>query len=164
MQTLGRWEMRVVVERGREERCTTAPGLPVGGLETFTPDAAPTIAAPTEGTRRMKPDTRSITTLDLPLGVGRQTLRLILHRDEAGEPDALHLALGYGGMDGTQFHRPGWGEPLLSLPASIMGQLRDGIAALESPGSQPRPGGPARVLDSGATGGFMIREQGREDE
>ena len=79
----------------------------------------------------MKPDTRTASTLDLPLGVGRQTLRLILHRDGAGEPEALQLALGYGGSDGTPFNRPAWGEPLLSLPASALAPLREALAALD---------------------------------
>jgi len=74
--------------------------------------------------------TGTVHTVDLPLGPGRQTLRLILHRDPAGEPEALTLALGFGGRDGSEFRRPGWGDPLLSLPASTIGPLRDALSAL----------------------------------
>ena len=77
------------------------------------------------------PMTRTTKTLDLPLGPGRQTLRLILHHDEHGTPEALSLALGFGGHDGSEFRRPGWGDPLLSLPASILPHLREALDRLE---------------------------------
>jgi hypothetical protein len=54
-----------------------------------------------------QPVTRQVRTLDVPLGPGRQTLRLILHRDGNGDPEALTLALGYGGGSGPDpFTRP----------------------------------------------------------
>ena len=77
------------------------------------------------------PQTRTVRTLDLPLGPGRQTLRLILSRDEKGEPEALSLALGYGGGDASDpFTRPAWGQPLLQLPADAAEPLRDALTAL----------------------------------
>ena len=79
----------------------------------------------------MTVETRAVQTLDLPLGPGRQTLRLILHRTEDGDPEALSLALGFGGGGtGEPFDRPAWGQPLLQLPADAMEPLRDALSAL----------------------------------
>ena len=74
--------------------------------------------------------TRTVQTMDLPLGPGRQTLRLILHHDEHGTPEALTLAVGFGGCDGTTFSRPGWGDPLLTLPADVLPRLVDALDSL----------------------------------
>ena len=79
----------------------------------------------------MTPKTMTVRTVDLPLGPGRQTLRIILSRDENGTPEALSLALGFGGGDGSDpFTRPAWGQPLLQLPADAMGPLRGALSAL----------------------------------
>ena len=83
--------------------------------------------------------TRTTKTLDLPLGPGRQTLRLILHHDEHGAPEALSLALGFGGHDGSEFRRPGWGDPLMTLPASVLPRLRDALDALERASEETDP-------------------------
>ena len=77
------------------------------------------------------PVTRTVWTVDRPLGPGRQTVRLIFTRDENGKPEALSLALGFGGGDGSDpFTRPAWGQPLLQLPADAMEPLRDALTAL----------------------------------
>ena len=79
----------------------------------------------------MTVETRTVRTVDLSPGPGRQTVRLIFTRDEKGEPEALSLALGYGGGDGSDpFTRPAWGPPLLQLPADAMEPLRDALSAL----------------------------------
>ena len=76
-------------------------------------------------------ETHTVETLDLPLGPGRQTLRLILHRDGAGQPEALSLALGFGGGDtGEPFDRPAWADRLLTLPADAIEPLRDALTVL----------------------------------
>ena len=76
--------------------------------------------------------TRAVQTLDLPLGPGRQTLRLILHRTEDGKPEALSLAFGFGGGDtGEPFDRPSWADRLLTLPADAIEPLREALGALD---------------------------------
>ena len=80
--------------------------------------------------------TRTVRTLDLPLGPGRQTLRLILHHDDLGTPEALTLAVGFGGCDGTPFSRPGWGDPLLTLPADVLPRLVDALDSLAEEGEK----------------------------
>lgn len=79
----------------------------------------------------MKPETRTVRTVDLKLGPGRETLRVTLTTDEDGEPKALVLASGFGGADtGTPFLRPGWGSSPLTLPASILPSLREALDGL----------------------------------
>ena len=79
----------------------------------------------------MTVETRAVQTLDLPLGPGRQTLRLILHRTEDGKPEALSLALGFGGGGtGEPFDRPSWADRLLTLPADALEPLRDALGVL----------------------------------
>ncbi len=77
----------------------------------------------------MTVNTSTVRTVDLPLGPGGQTLRVIEHRDAQGRPEALSLAVGFGGADGS-FTRPSWGDRLLTLPASVSGPLRDALTAL----------------------------------
>ena len=79
----------------------------------------------------MNVETKAVQTLDLPLGPGRQTLRLILARDETGEPEALSFALGFGGAGtGEPFDRPAWADRLLTLPPDAIEPLRDALGAL----------------------------------
>lgn len=79
----------------------------------------------------MTVETQTVQTLDIPLGPGRQTLRLILHRDAGGGPEALSLALGFGGAgSGDPFDRPSWADRPLTVPADAMEPLRDALTAL----------------------------------
>jgi hypothetical protein len=67
--------------------------------------------------------------VDLPLGPGRRTLRLLLTYDQAGAPDTLMILDGFGGAHtDTPFHRPGWVDGPLQLPASVLPEL---VRALE---------------------------------
>jgi hypothetical protein len=80
----------------------------------------------------MKPETRSVRTLDVSLGPGRRTLRLALTRDQNGEPEALILSSGFGGgSTGDPFLRPAWGEGPIQLPASVLPALGEALRALE---------------------------------
>jgi hypothetical protein len=73
--------------------------------------------------------------IDVPLGHVDKTLRVSLVEDEHGA--SVVLASGYGGgASGRAFHRPGWSEPPLSLPAVIVPQL---VAALGQLVSEPVP-------------------------
>lgn len=76
----------------------------------------------------MKIETETHRVVDIPLG-GGTTLRAALTRDgEAG--DCLVLSRGFGAPD-EAFRRPHWaGDPLV-LPASIIGELRAALDALE---------------------------------
>lgn len=79
-----------------------------------------------------EPETRTVQSVDLPLGAGRRTLRATLTRDGDGEPESLVLALGFGGAEtGDPFLRPGWAEAPLVLPASVLPELRDALEALD---------------------------------
>ena len=71
------------------------------------------------------PLTRTVETVDIALGPGRTTLRVSLSRSPAGEPDTLVLAAGFGGAEtGDPFLSPEWcGQPL-TLPASVLPELR----------------------------------------
>jgi len=70
---------------------------------------------------------------DIELGHGR-TLRVSLVEDEHGA--SVVLASGYGGgSSGRTFHRPGWSEPPLSLPASALPELRAALEELQEPRS-----------------------------
>lgn len=81
----------------------------------------------------MKAETRTVRTVDLKLGPGRETLRVTLTRGEDGRPEALVLASGFGGADTEEpFLRPGWGSSPLTLPASILPDLRKALDALEA--------------------------------
>lgn len=75
--------------------------------------------------------TRKVRTLDLPLGPGRQTLRLALVGPGNEEPATLVLSIGFGGSDGTEFLRPPWADLPLRLPAEVIPRLREALAALE---------------------------------
>lgn len=76
----------------------------------------------------MKTETRTVHSLDVPIGPGRQTLRVSVSRREDGEPESLVLATGFGG--GESFLRPGWESLPLRLPASIVPELRRVLDAL----------------------------------
>jgi len=56
----------------------------------------------------VKPATQTLRTIDLPMGEGRANLRIALTRDEAGNPETLLLAAGFGAGFGGRGHRPGW--------------------------------------------------------
>lgn len=79
----------------------------------------------------MKAETRTVQTVDIPLGAGRRTLRLALTRGEDGELGALVLSAGFGGAEtGDPFLRPSWGEGPIRLPAEVMPELRAALDAL----------------------------------
>lgn len=77
------------------------------------------------------PETRTVQSIDLPLGPGRRTLRATLTTDEDGEAQSLVLAVGFGGAGGPDpFLRPPWlGAPLV-LPASVLPELREALEVL----------------------------------
>jgi hypothetical protein len=79
------------------------------------------------------PTTRTVRSVDVPLGPGRQTLRVTLTLDEHGEPETLILASGFvtDTEDGPSFLRPSWHDAPLRLPASALGALRDALEALD---------------------------------
>lgn len=78
------------------------------------------------------PTTRTVRSVDLPLGPGRQTLRVTLTMDANGEPEGVVMAAGFGGANtGDPFLRPGYCSDPLVLPASIIGELRAALEALE---------------------------------
>ncbi len=77
-------------------------------------------------------DTRTVRSIDVPIGSGRQTLRISATFAEDGTPEALILALGFGGVGGEPFNRPGWCDLPLSLPADAIPQLRAALEALEA--------------------------------
>lgn len=80
----------------------------------------------------MKHETRTVRTVDVKLGPGRETLRVTLTTGEDGEPESLVLASGFGGGDTAEpFLRPGWGSSPLALPASVLPRLREALDALE---------------------------------
>jgi hypothetical protein len=73
----------------------------------------------------MKTQQRTWTATDLDLG-GNRTLRVGLERNEDGEPEHLHMALGWG--EGRAW-REEKGEGL-TLPADTLPALRDALHAL----------------------------------
>lgn len=78
------------------------------------------------------PTTRTIRSIDIALGPGRQTMRCTLTLDEDGKAEALILASGFGGAEtGDPFLRPSWGEGPIRLPASVLPELRQALEALE---------------------------------
>jgi len=78
------------------------------------------------------PETRTARTLDLPLGPGRETLRLALLGPGNDEGAALVLCTGFGGGGGPDpFTRPPWAGLPMRLPAEIIPQLRTALEALE---------------------------------
>jgi hypothetical protein len=79
------------------------------------------------------PTTRTVRSVDVPLGAGQQTLRCTLALDEHGEPEALILAAGFMTEtgDGPSFLRPSWHDAPLRLPASALPALRDALEALD---------------------------------
>lgn len=77
------------------------------------------------------PTTRMVRSIDLPLGPGRQTLRVTLTLDEHGEPEGVVLAAGFGGAGtGDPFLRPGYCSDPLVLPASVLPELCRALDAL----------------------------------
>lgn len=78
------------------------------------------------------PTDRTVRSVDLSLGPGRQTLRVTLTLDQHGQPESVVLAAGFGGADsGDPFLRPAYlAEPLV-LPASVLPELRQALDALE---------------------------------
>ena len=77
------------------------------------------------------PETRTVRTLDLPLGPGRQTLRLALVGPGNEEEAALVISVGFGGSDGSEFLRPPWADLPIRLPAEIIPEFRKALAQLE---------------------------------
>ena len=66
---------------------------------------------------------------DIDCGHGR-TLRVSHVQDEHGA--SVILASGFGGgATGRPFHRPGWSEPPLTLPASALPELVRALETLE---------------------------------
>ena len=77
------------------------------------------------------PATRTVRSMDITLGPGRQTLRLTLTLDAEGAPDGLVLAAGFGGAEtGDPFLRPSYCSDPLVLPASVLPELRQALDAL----------------------------------
>lgn len=77
------------------------------------------------------PTTRTVRSVDVPLGPGRQTLRITLARDQNGEPETLIFACGFGGGGtGEGFHRPHWCGTPLQLPGATLETVRDALDAL----------------------------------
>jgi hypothetical protein len=77
----------------------------------------------------MKTQRRTMDCTDVPLG-GNRTLRLALERDGDGEPDALHLLIGWG--EGTSWQEdrlPTRGEAI-TVPADTVPALLDALQAL----------------------------------
>ena len=76
--------------------------------------------------------TRTVRILDVPLGPGRQTLRLALVGAGSDEPPALILSIGFGGSDGTEFLRPPWADLPLRIPADRIPAIRQALAEIEA--------------------------------
>lgn len=86
----------------------------------------------------MKLQTRTVRTVDVKLGPGRETLRVTLTTGEDGKPEALVLASGFGGANSNSpFLRPDWGSSPLTLPASVLPLLREALDALEERNLNP---------------------------
>lgn len=78
------------------------------------------------------PSTRTVRSVDLALGAGRQTLRITLTYTEHGQPESVVLAAGFGGADtGDPFLRPGYLADPLVLPATVLPELLAALEALE---------------------------------
>jgi hypothetical protein len=79
------------------------------------------------------PTERRLRTVDVDLGAGRQTLRCTLALDGEGKPETLVLASGFMAetVDGPSFLRPSWHDAPLTLPASILPDLRAALEALD---------------------------------
>ena len=77
--------------------------------------------------------TRTVRTLDIPLGPGRTTLRLVLSDATAELPAELMLAWGFG--TGSEFSRPLWAGLPIQVPASIVPELIGALGALSFPAS-----------------------------
>lgn len=68
--------------------CTATLRHPAAALDPFLHPAATRLAATTEGARRMKPDTRSVTTLDLLASRYRHLRRVTASLGGVGEDTA----------------------------------------------------------------------------
>ena len=73
--------------------------------------------------------THTVQTVDLRLGVGRSTFRLVLTSTPDGKPDEILLCTGFGG-DGAPFTRPEWAGGVIRLPAEILPELLAALTAL----------------------------------
>jgi hypothetical protein len=79
----------------------------------------------------MTPERRTLDCMDVPLPGGR-ALRLALERDGSGEPEALHLAMGWGtGREWREDRTHCRGEAL-TLPAEVLPDLAAALDALRS--------------------------------
>ncbi|MEX1258408.1 MAG: hypothetical protein WEG36_12385 [Gemmatimonadota bacterium] len=70
--------------------------------------------------------TSTVRSIDLPLGAGRQVVRITL------APDSLVIAAGWGIGEG--FHRCGWDALPLVLPAGALPKLRAALEELSNGG------------------------------
>ena len=89
------------------------------------------------------PVASTLRTVDVDAG-GGSTIRVSL------TPDALVLAHGFGGgASDTPFNRSPWGSPPLTLPARILGPLRDALDALDALEGMEPPASPAGQPEHG---------------
>jgi hypothetical protein len=86
-------------------------------------------------------ETHGVHVVDVPLGPGRQTLRVSLMAGPDGA-GVLTLAPGFGGAEtGDPFLRPDWCGLPVQLPAAALPALREALGALEATGVPGDPEG-----------------------